>query len=94
MAFHNTNWEIVNLSSGINETDVLGSPFTGKVKTHEVVCTNDGSAKITAAGGGTATFNMTKGQSLKIIPTKVEVISGGFAGLRARGNQFYFNMGG
>jgi hypothetical protein len=82
MAFHNVNFAMVPMPVGTYDVDVLGDNLTAST-VHEVYCVSAGSIQITASGGGTATFAMTAGQSVKVMARKCVVSSGSFVGFKA-----------
>lgn len=71
MAFHNANYRIIPLSTGAN------GPFTAQT-VHEIYCVANGTATISAVGGGSMTVTMTANQSVKIRTNTVNVASGTF----------------
>ena len=83
MAFHNVNYEIVPLTGGTYTLGQLGDGLTGS-SVHEIYCLTTGSIDITALGGGTATFPMTAGQSVKVVTAGVKITSGTYVGFRAK----------
>jgi hypothetical protein len=83
MAFHNTNYEAVPMAIGTYNTDTLGDGLSAST-VHELYCLTNGSATITARGGGKFTWPATAGQSMKIMPSQVIVASGSFVGFRAK----------
>lgn len=82
MAFHNTNYQMVPLSTGTYETGDLGNGITAST-VHEIYCLTPGSITITALGGGTVTASMTAGQSIKVLAGKIVVSSGTYTGFKA-----------
>jgi hypothetical protein len=85
MATFNTNYEIVNLTSGTYGVDVLGDNLTAST-VHEIYCLTSGSVTISASGGGQATIPMTSGQSLNCMLRQVTVNSGTYIGFRSKLN--------
>jgi hypothetical protein len=85
MATFNTNYEIVNFTSGTYGVDVLGDNLTAST-VHEIYCLTSGSVTISASGGGQATIPMTSGQSLNCMLRQVTVNSGTYIGFRAKLN--------
>ena len=83
MAFHNTNYTMVPLPVGTYTTGMLGNGITAST-VHEVFCTSAGSITITAMGGGTATFALTAGQSVKVLVGSCTVASGAFVGFKTK----------
>lgn len=83
MAFHNTNYEAVPMPAGTYNADVLGNGMTAST-VHEIYCLVDGTANITARGGGKFAWPATAGQSIKVMPSQVIVASGSFVGFRAQ----------
>jgi len=83
MAFHNTNYEAVPMSAGTYNVGVLGNNMTAST-VHEIYCLVNGSATITARGGGKFDWPATAGQSIKVMPSQVIVSSGSFVGFRAQ----------
>ena len=82
MAFHNVNFKMVPLvSGGTYSTGDLGNNITAST-VHEVYCVSAGTISITAVGGGTATFPMSSGQSVKVMVDSCSVMSGGFVGFK------------
>lgn len=90
MAFHNVNYSILALSGAQN---LAAQGYNGATATtvHEVFCTANGSIEITAIGGGTATFPLTVGQSVKILVGSYDISSGSFVGFRSKGDKPGFN---
>jgi len=85
MATFNTNYEIVNFTSGTYGFDVLGDNLTAST-VHEIYCLTSGSVTISASGGGQATIPMTSGQSLNCMLRQVTVNSGTYIGFRSKLN--------
>jgi hypothetical protein len=85
MATFNTNYEIVNFTSGTYGVDVLGDNLTAST-VHEIYCLTSGSVTISASGGGQATIPMTSGQSLNCMLRQVTVNSGTYIGFRSKLN--------
>lgn len=83
MAFHNTNYEIVELSSGANGPDVCGDGFSAAT-IHQVYCVSDGSVTISALGGGSMTVALTTGDKVDVLANSVNVGSGTFVGFRVK----------
>lgn len=83
MAFHNTNYQIVNLTEGTYTLGQLGNGLTAST-VHEIYCLTPGSITITALGGGTATVPMTAGQSIKVLASKIVVAKGTYIGFKAK----------
>lgn len=83
MAFHNTNYEAVPLTTGTYNTGDLGNGLTAST-VHEVFCTSSGTVTITAMGGGQFTWAATAGQSVKVVAGQIIVASGTFVGFRAK----------
>ena len=83
MAFHNVNFQMIPLPVGTYATGDLGNNITGAT-VHEIYCTTAGSITITAYGGGTATFAMTAGQSVKVMVGACTVTSGAFVGFKTQ----------
>ena len=88
MAFHNANYEIIPITGGTYTTGQLGDGITAST-VHEIFCLTAGSISITAIGGGTASFALTAGQSVKVLVATCTVSSGTYAGFRAK-----FSFGG
>lgn len=83
MAFHNINYELINLPVGTYSLGYLGNGFTAST-VHEIYCASAGTITITAMGGGTTTLPMAAGQQMSVIPREVTVSSGGFIGFRIK----------
>lgn len=83
MATYNTNYGIVNLTSGTYGVDVLGDGLTATT-VHQIYCLTSGSITITARGGGQATVPMTSGQSINCMVNQVIVNSGTYIGFRSK----------
>lgn len=83
MATYNQNYEIVNLTSGTYNVDVLGNGLTAAT-VHQIYCLTSGSITITARGGGKATVNMTSGQTMDCMVQQVIVNSGTYIGFRSK----------
>lgn len=83
MVFHNTNYTIIPLTSGTYTTGDLGNGITAYT-VHEVICTSSGSITITALGGGTATFALTAGQSVKVLVGSCTIVSGTYVGFKTK----------
>lgn len=81
MAFHNTNFTMVPLTGGTYTLGQLGNNITAST-VHEVYCISAGTISITAFGGGSATFPMTSGQSVKVMVGSCTVSSGAFVGFK------------
>ena len=82
MAFHNTNWTAVPLPMGTYTLGDLGNGLSAST-VHEVYCIADGTATITAMGGGTFAFAATAGQSINVMSAHIVVGSGSFVGFKA-----------
>jgi len=83
MAFHNVNFQMVPLPVGTYTAGVLGNNITAST-VHEIYCISSGSIIINAFGGGTATFAMTAGQSVKVMVGSCTVSSGSFVGFKTQ----------
>ena len=83
MAFHNTNYGALPMTTGTYNVDALGNNMTAST-IHEIYCLVDGVATITAVGGGQFSWPATAGQSIKVMPSQVIVASGSFVGFRAQ----------
>ena len=83
MASHNVNYQIIPITSGTYTTGQLGNGITAST-VHEIFCLTAGSITITAMGGGTATFPLTAGQSVKVLVASCTVVSGTYAAFRAK----------
>jgi hypothetical protein len=83
MATFNTNYGIVNLTSGTYGVDVLGDGLTAST-VHQIYCLTPGSVVITARGGGQATIPMTAGQSINCMVNQVTIVSGTYVGFRSK----------
>lgn len=83
MATFNTNYGIVNLTSGTYGVDVLGDGLTATT-VHQIYCLTAGSVTISARGGGRATIPMTGGQSINCMVNEVTVVSGTYVGFRSK----------
>lgn len=83
MAFHDTNFQIIPLTGGTYTTGQLGNGYTAST-VHEVYCISAGTISITALGGGTVTVPMTAGQSMKVMVGKCTIVSGMYAGFKAK----------
>jgi hypothetical protein len=83
MAFHNTNYEIVPLTGGTYNMSQLGDGLTAST-VHEIYCLTPGSITINALGGGSATFPMTAGQSVRVLAVGCTIASGTYVGFRAK----------
>lgn len=82
MAFHNTNYTMVPITTGTYTAGVLGNNITGSC-VHEVYCLTPGSITITAMGGGQVTVVMTAGQNIKVMVGQATVVSGTYVGFKA-----------
>ena len=82
MAFHNANYQVVNLS-GTMDGGQLGNGVTAST-VHEVFCVADGAIDINALGGGSFTFTAVAGQSVKVLVGSLTVNSGTFIGFKAK----------
>lgn len=83
MATFNTNYEIVNLTSGTYGVGVLGNSLTAAT-VHQIYCLTSGNITITARGGGQAVIPMTSGQTIDCIVQEVTVNSGTYIGFRSK----------
>lgn len=83
MAFHNVNFKMVNLPVGTYTAGDLGNNVSAST-VHEVYCISSGTIIITALGGGTATFPMIAGQSVKVMVGSCVVSSGVFVGFKTQ----------
>lgn len=83
MAFHNTNYTMVPLSAGSYTAGQLGDGITAST-VHEIYCLTNGSITINALGGGSATFAMTAGQSVKVLVGSCTVASGTYVGFKTK----------
>ena len=82
MAFHNTNWQAVPMTTGTYTLNDLGNGLTAST-VHEIFCTTGGAITIRAFGGGEFSWTATAGQSIKVVPGNVVVGGGTFVGFRA-----------
>lgn len=83
MATFNTNYGIVNFTSGTYKVDALGDGLTATT-VHQIYCLTSGSIIISATGGGQATVPMTSGQSINCMVREVTVVSGTYIGFRSK----------
>lgn len=83
MAFHNTNYEIISLTGGTYNTGQLGDGLTAST-VHEIFCLTSGSITVNALGGGSATFVLTAGQSVKVLIASCTIVSGTYAGFKTK----------
>lgn len=88
MAFHNTNWQAVNLPVGTYGIGELGDGLSAST-VHEIFCLTSGSIDITAKGGGTFTWSATAGQNIKVMVRECVVGSGEFVGFKVKHQQNY-----
>lgn len=88
MAFHNTNWTAIPMTTGTYNLAELGNGLTAST-VHQVFCTSSGVANITAMGGGTFTFTATAGQKVDVVCAKIIVSSGTFVGFKAKHESNY-----
>lgn len=82
MAFHNANFKAINLPVGTYELSDLGNGVSAST-VHQIFCLSNGSATITAIGGGTFTWTATAGQSIDVVTGKIVVGSGEFVGFKS-----------
>jgi len=82
MAFHNINWTALPMPIGTYTLGDLGDGLTGST-VHQVFCTADGAATISAKGGGTFIFTATAGQKVDVVCANVVVGSGSFVGFKS-----------
>ncbi len=82
MAFHNINWTALPMTVGTYTLAQLGDGQTGST-VHQIFCTSNGTATITAMGGGTFTWAATAGQKVDVVCANVVVASGNFVGFKA-----------
>jgi hypothetical protein len=82
MAFHNANWTVVPLPIGTYTLGDLGNNLTAST-VHQVFCTADGAATITAMGGGTFIFTATAGQKVDVVCSNIVVTGGSFIGFKS-----------
>jgi hypothetical protein len=85
MATFNTNYGIVNLTSGTYTVNDLGDNLTATT-VHQIYCLTSGSITISASGGGQAIIPMTSGQSINCMVREVTVNSGTYIGFRSKLN--------
>lgn len=81
MAFHNVNFQAVNLTIGTYEMGALGNNISAST-VHQVFCLSGGTTTITAMGGGTFTWTATAGQSVDVVAGRIVVSSGIFVGFK------------
>ncbi len=81
MAFHNTNWSAVPMTTGTYTLNELGNGLTAST-VHEIFCTGAGTITISAMGGGEFTWPAIAGQSVKVVTAKAVVLGGTFVGFR------------
>lgn len=84
MAFHNANFQMVPLTTGgTYNAGQIGNNITAST-IHEIYCLSAGTITINALGGGSATFPMSAGQSVKVLVGSLTVVSGGFVGFKTQ----------
>ena len=83
MASHNVNYQIIPITGGTYTTGQLGDGLSAST-VHEIYCLTPGSITITAVGGGTASFPLTAGQSVKILVASCTIISGTYVAFKAK----------
>lgn len=83
MSSHNVNYQIIPITGGTYTTGQLGDGLTAST-VHEIFCLTPGSITITAVGGGTATFPLTSGQSIKVLVASCTVSSGTYIAFKAK----------
>lgn len=83
MATFNTNYGIVNLTSGTYGVGTLGDNLTAAT-VHQIYCLTSGNITITARGGGQAVIPMTSGQTIDCMVQEVKVNSGTYIGFRSK----------
>ena len=93
MAFHNTNWTAIPMPVGTYTTGDLGNNLTAST-VHQIFCTSNGTATITAMGGGTFTFTATAGQKVDVVCANVVVGSGAFVGFKSKHESNYRQQSG
>tara|TARA_B100000927_G_C16051051_1_gene303130 strand:+ start:100 stop:375 length:276 start_codon:yes stop_codon:yes gene_type:complete len=82
------NYKAIALTGTMGE-DVLGNGVTG-TSVHQVYCLSSGAVTITAAGGGTFTWNGTSNTFIDVVVKSVTVSSGTFIGFKAKTDPFQF----
>jgi hypothetical protein len=82
MAFHNANYEAVNLS-GTMTVDMLGNGVTAST-VHQVYCLAGGSIDITPLGGERFTWTASANDSINVLVREVTVNSGTFIGFKTK----------
>jgi hypothetical protein len=82
------NYKAIPLTGTMGE-DVLGNGVTG-TSVHQVYCLAAGAIQITAAGGGTFTWNATTNASIDVVVKSVTVTTGTFIGFKAKTDPFQF----
>jgi len=88
MAFHNTNWTAVPMTTGTYNIGDLGNGLTAST-VHQVFCTTSGTVTITAMGGGKFTWSATAGQKVDVVCANIVVTSGEFVGFKENYQQNY-----
>ena len=76
------NFQIVELSSGLNEFPASG----GTAPMHQIYCVSSGGVTVIAEGGGSATFSLNANEKVDVLTRNVTVNSGTFIGFRAQYN--------
>lgn len=83
MAFHNTNYTMIPITTGTYTAGMLGDGITAST-VHEIFCLTPGSITINALGGGSATFVLTAGQNVKVLVGSCTVVSGTYVGFKTK----------
>ena len=81
MAFHNVNFQAVNLPVGTYEIGDLGNNISAST-VHQIFCLSGGAVTISAMGGGTFTWTATAGQKVDVVAGRIVVASGEFVGFK------------
>lgn len=83
------NLEAIILESGEYGIETLGD---GKERmfVHQIFCLEDGTISITPLRGATFTYEARRGETINVVPRKVQVSSGKFVGFKGYLLRKYF----
>lgn len=86
MATYNQNFQAVNLTVGSYTPGTIGNGVSAST-IHQVVCLSPGVINIVALGGGAFSWTATTvTQSIDVLISSCQVLSGAFVGFKAQKN--------